>query len=112
MVQGLGSTGGFLVLFDGYGTTEEVAKDSVQLGTADDDTGYQGGRWLGRGAGPVLACSFGCRAIPSNHSHSVPLAFPSTPPSTSLLACPPCLPPPSSRRRGGSQEAPPGGGQH
>lgn len=45
MVQGVGAKGGFLVLFDGYGTQEEVGKDAVQLRPAEEDeTGYKGGR--------------------------------------------------------------------
>jgi len=31
------------VVFDGYGTQEEVGKDAIQLRMAEDDAGYKGG---------------------------------------------------------------------
>lgn len=43
MVEAVGSSGTFVVVFDGYGTREEVGKDAIQLRAADDDAaGYKG----------------------------------------------------------------------
>lgn len=43
VVQGVGADGGFVVLFDGYGTQEEVGKDAVELRPAtDEEGGYKG----------------------------------------------------------------------
>lgn len=42
-VEGVGPSGGFLVLFDGYGTQEEVGKDAIQLRVAEEEEGsYKG----------------------------------------------------------------------
>jgi hypothetical protein len=48
LVQSATADGGFVVLFDGYGTSEEVGKDGIQLQTLDDEGGYKG-EWVGRG---------------------------------------------------------------
>ena len=47
VVQGVSSGGGFLVLFDGYSTQEEVGKDAVQLRSTEEAGGYKG-RWPAR----------------------------------------------------------------
>lgn len=47
MVDGVSPAGGFLVVFDGYGTQEEVGKDAIQLRPADDEGGYKGGPQMG-----------------------------------------------------------------
>lgn len=42
-MEAVGQTGTFVVVFDGYGTQEEVGKDAIQLRMAEDDAGYKGG---------------------------------------------------------------------
>ena len=41
VVEGV-TAGGFMVLFEGYGSREEVGRDAVQLRAAEDESGYKG----------------------------------------------------------------------
>lgn len=41
-VESATAGGGFVVLFDGYGTQEEVGRDAIQLRAAEDEGGYKG----------------------------------------------------------------------
>ncbi|PRW20751.1 survival of motor neuron-related-splicing factor 30 [Chlorella sorokiniana] len=42
VVEAPGHAGTFVVVFEGYGTQEEVGKDAIQLRGAEDDAGYRG----------------------------------------------------------------------